>query len=302
MKILIHCVLLLLTVSTQAQSSIDSAQLIKDIETLSADKYEGRMAGTRGSRQAQFYLMGRFKQIGLSAFHNTYEYPFYFKQGEKQIMGTNLFGYIKGKSDDAIVVTAHYDHLGVRNGTADGTDSIFNGADDNASGVGGLLALMTWYKKNQPEHTMIFVAFDGEEEGLQGAKAFLAQPPVPVARIVLNINMDMIGRNDQNQLYVCGLTQFPQLKKYVDDAVSANGPVKVLSGHDKKEDGSNNWINQSDHYEFYKLKIPILYFGVEDHPDYHKVSDEFSRIQPSFYYQAVLKVLTVLQSADKDLK
>lgn len=302
MKILIHCLLLLLTVSTKAQSSIDSAQLIKDIETLSADKYEGRMAGTRGSRQAQFYLMRRFKQIGLSAFHNTYEYPFYFKQGEKQIMGTNLFGYIKGKSDDAIVVTAHYDHLGVRSGTAEGTDSIFNGADDNASGVGGLLALMAWYKKNLPEHTMIFVAFDGEEEGLQGAKAFLAQPPVPVGRIVLNINMDMIGRNDQNQLYVCGLTQFPQLKKYVDDAVSTNGPVKVLSGHDKKEEGSNNWINQSDHYEFYKLKIPILYFGVEDHPDYHKVSDEFSRIQPPFYYQAVLKVLTVLQSADKGLK
>lgn len=302
MKIVIHSLLLLMAVSAHAQSSIDSTQLIKDIQTLSSDKYEGRMAGTRGSRQAQFYLMGRFKQIGLSAYHNTYEYPFYFKHGEKQIMGTNLFGYIKGKSDAAIVVTAHYDHLGIKNGTARDKDSIYNGADDNASGVGGLLALMSYYAKNQPEHTMVFVAFDGEEEGLQGAKAFLKQPPLPVGQIVLNINMDMIGRNDKNELYVCGLTQFPELKKYIDDAVSTGGPVKVLSGHDKKEDGSNNWINQSDHYEFYKLKIPILYFGVEDHPDYHQLSDEFPRIQPSFYYRAVLKVLTVLQSADKGLK
>lgn len=300
MKIVIHSLMLLLAVNTYAQSSLDSTRLLGDIQTLSSDKYEGRMAGTRGSRQAQFFLMGRFKETGLSAYHNTYEYPFYFKQGEKQIMGTNLFGYIKGRSDAAIVVTAHYDHLGIKKGAA--PDSIYNGADDNASGVGGLLALMAYYKKNQPEHTLIFVAFDGEEEGLQGAKAFVKQPPVPVDRIVLNINMDMIGRNDKNELYVCGLTQFPGLKKHVDDAVSTGGPVKLLSGHDKKEDGSNNWINQSDHYEFYKLKIPILYFGVEDHPDYHQPGDEFSGIQPSFYYQAVLKVLTVLQSADRGLK
>jgi hypothetical protein len=302
MKIVIHSLLLLLAVSTHAQSLIDSTQLIQDIQTLSSDKYEGRMAGTRGSRQAQFYLIGRFKQIGLSAYHNTYEYPFYFSQGEKQIMGTNLFGYIQGKSDSTIVVTAHYDHLGIRKGIAADKDSIYNGADDNASGVGGLLALMAYYKKHQPEHTMIFVAFDGEEEGLQGAKAFVKQPPVSVTQMVLNINMDMIGRNDKNELYVCGLTQFPELKQYVDEAVNTGGQVKVLSGHDKKEEGSNNWINQSDHYEFYKLKIPMLYFGVEDHPDYHQVSDEFKGIQPSFYYHAVLKVLTVLESADKGLK
>ena len=302
MKIVIHSLLLLLAVSTHAQSSIDSTQLIKDIQTLSSDKYEGRMAGTRGSRQAQFYLIGRFKQAGLSAFHNTYEYPFYFNMGEKQIMGTNLFGYIKGKSESAIVVSAHYDHLGIRSNTTAGKDSIYNGADDNASGVGGLLALMTYYQKHQPEHTMIFVAFDGEEEGLQGAKAFVKQPPVPITQIVLNINMDMIGRNEKNELYVCGLTQFPELKKYVDDGVNTGGAVKLLSGHDKKDEGHNNWINQSDHYEFYKLKIPMLYFGVEDHPDYHQVSDEFKGILPSFYYQAVLKVLTVLESADKGVK
>jgi len=300
MKIFIHSLLLLLPFSTMAQS-IDSAQLISDIRTLSSDKYEGRMTGTRGNRQAQFYLMGRFKDAGLKAYHNTFEYPFYFSHDNRQIMGTNLFGYISGKSDKVIVITAHYDHLEMIRGAAPGTDSIFNGADDNASGVGALLALMGYYKTHQPEHTLIFAALDGEEEGLQGAKAFVKQPPVPLSKIVLNINMDMVSRNDKNELYVCGLTQFPALRKYVEGAIAKEGPVKLISGHDKPEEGSGNWLNQSDHYEFYKVKIPALYFGVEDHPDYHKVSDEFSGTQPSFYYQAVLKVLTVLESADKGL-
>ncbi|ACU58283.1 M28 family peptidase [Chitinophaga pinensis] len=301
MKIFIQSLLLFITVATQAQTPIDPTQLVNDIRTLSSDKYEGRMAGTRGSRQAQFYLISRFREIGLQSFHNTFEYPFYFPQGDKQIMGTNLFGYIKGTSDAAIVVTAHYDHLGIKR-DAQGKDSIFNGADDNASGVGGLLALMAYYKKHQPRHTIIFAALDGEEEGLQGAKAFVKQPPVPVSQIVLNINMDMIGRNDKQELYVCGLAQFPELKPYVDAGVAAGNVIKLLSGHDRKEEGAGNWLNQSDHYEFYKLKIPFLYFGVEDHPDYHQLSDEFSGIQPAFYYQAVLKVLSVLESADKGLQ
>lgn len=297
----IQGLLLLCGFVAQAQSPIDSQQLIKDIHTLSSDKFEGRLTGTRGNRLAQFYLLERFKQIGLQPYHNTYEYPFYFKQGEKQTMGTNLYGYIQGKSDAVIVITAHYDHLGIKSGQA-GKDSIYNGADDNASGIGGLLAIMGYFKKHSPEHTLIFAALDGEEEGLQGAKAFLLQPPVPVSQMILNLNMDMISRNDKNELYVCGLTPFPELTKYVDDAIATGGPVKLIPGHDRKDQGHDNWMNQSDQYEFYKLKIPVLYFGVEDHPDYHRLSDEFEHIQPAFYYQAVLKVLSVALSADKGLQ
>jgi Zn-dependent M28 family amino/carboxypeptidase len=298
MKLLSVCLFLLAGLTVKAQSSIDSLQLIKDIRTLSSDKFEGRRTGSKGSRQAQFFLKDRFKQIGIQPYHNTFEYPFFFPEGEKQTMGTNLFGYIKGTSDSIIVVSAHYDHLGIGKGQS-GTDSIFNGADDNASGVGALLAIAAYFKKHTPEHTLLFVSFDGEEEGLQGAKAFLKQPPVAIGLMVLNINMDMISRNDKNELYVCGLNQFPQLKSYVD--LSTTGPVKLLSGHDHKEDGAQNWINQSDHYEFYKLKIPALYFGVEDHPDYHKAGDEFEHIQPSFYYQATRHVLKVLLAADKGI-
>lgn len=302
MKVLFSGFLLLLGFSGAAQSgpSIDSLQLIKDVRTLSSDKYEGRKAGTKGSRMAQFYLLDRFKKAGLQPYHHTYEYPFYFNEGEKQIMGTNLYGYIKGTSGKVIVITAHYDHLGIRS-NQQGKDSIYNGADDNASGVGALLSLITYFSRNPPAHTLIFAALDGEEEGLQGAKAFVKEPPVPVTDMILNINMDMISRNDKNELYVCGLTPFPQLKPFIDAVITPSAPIKLLAGHDRKEDGGQNWLNQSDHYEFYKLSIPALYFGVEDHADYHKLSDEFERIQPWFYYQAVLQILKVIQQADKGL-
>ncbi|MCK7558639.1 M28 family peptidase [Chitinophaga sedimenti] len=278
----------------RVSAQIDSVQLIKDIKTLSDDKFEGRKTGTKGNRLAQLYLLDRFKQLGLTPFSNTYEQPFYFSAKDKRIMGTNLYGYIPGKSDSVIVISAHYDHVGI--GRANGTDSIYNGADDNASGVSALLGMIGYFKKNPPQHTLIFAAFDGEEMGLQGAKAFLMKPPVPVKRIVLNINMDMIGRNDNSELYVSGGYHYPQLKKYVTAVQSA---INLKLGHDKPDEGHNDWTNQSDHYEFKLKGIPFLYFGVEDHPDYHKPGDEFSKIQPAFY-NAAKAVLDVVLAADKN--
>lgn len=300
MKTFLLCSLLLAGTIAKAQTNIDSTQLIKDIRTLSSDKFEGRRVGTKGSRLAQFYIIDRFKQAGLQQFNTSYEYPFYFQDRGKQVMATNLYGYIKGKSDSIIVISAHYDHLGIRQ-NAQGTDSIYNGADDNASGVGSLLAILGYFKKHTPAHTLIFAAFDGEEEGLKGAEAFLQRPPVPASRFILNINMDMVSRNDKNELYVCGVTPYPALKSYVDEAAAKQSSVKLLAGHDRADQGANNWIEQSDQYEFHKLKIPFLYFGVEDHPDYHHLSDEFERIQPSFYYQATRHILHVILAADKGL-
>lgn len=295
MKKLLPIVGCLIALSASAQ--IDSSQLMKDVQTLSADKMEGRKTGTKGNRLAQFYLLDRLKQAGLQQFSNTYEQPFYFTQGDKRIMGTNLYGYIKGSIDSFIVITAHYDHIGIGKPKS-GTDSIYNGADDNASGIGGLLAMAAYFSKNPPKHTLIFAAFDAEEMGLQGAKAFVAKLPVPATRILMNINMDMISHNDKNELYVCGTAHYPQLKQFV-TAASATSLVKLPMGHDRAEDKDQNWTSQSDHYEFHKKKMPFLYFGVEDHPDYHKASDEFSKINPSFYYQATKSILSLVQIADK---
>lgn len=281
--------------SLNAHAQIDSAQLMKDVKTLSADKMEGRKTGTRGNRMAQFYLLDRLKQLKLSQFNNTFEQSFYF--GQPQIMGTNLYGYIPGRVDSFIVISAHYDHVGISK-NAGGADSIFNGADDNASGVATLLAIAKYFKEHPPKYHLIFAAFDAEELGLQGAKAFVARLPVPAGKIILNINMDMVSHNDKNELYVCGTTPYPSLKAPV-SAAAVRSRVSLPFGHDKPTDGNQNWTSQSDHYEFHKVKIPFLYFGVEDHADYHKVTDEFEKINPSFFYRAAGAVLEVVKEFNK---
>ncbi|AWO01525.1 peptidase M20 [Chitinophaga alhagiae] len=284
-------------ISLSAFAQLDSVQLMKDVETLAANKMEGRKTGTRGNRMAQFYLLDRFSRIPLQTFSNTFEQPFYFTRGGQRIMGTNLYGYVKGQVDSFMVISAHYDHVGTGKPNAAG-DSIYNGADDNASGVAALLAIAKYYATRSPKYNLIFAAFDAEEMGLQGAKAFVARPPVPLGRIVANLNMDMVSHNDKDQLYVCGTAHYPQLEKYVTAAAARSG-ISLPLGHDREADGHQNWTSQSDHYEFHKVNIPFLYFGVEDHPDYHQPSDEFSRINPRFFYQAAQSILDVVKAMNE---
>src|SRR5699024_2918898 len=151
-----------------AQGMVDSVQLLKDVEVLSANEMKGRKVGTKGNRKAQVYILQRFREIGLEKFDHTYEQPFFFYTSSSQkVMGTNLMGAISGSKDSSwIVISAHYDHLGVNDSLIQ--DSIYNGADDNASGVAGMLAIASYFKQHPPTHNLLFVAFDAEEEGLRG--------------------------------------------------------------------------------------------------------------------------------------
>jgi len=285
----------------RSQPVIDSGQLMQDVKSLSSDAMQGRRTGTRGSRLAQFYILQRFKETGLQPLHDSsYEYPFFFedKDGQK-VMGTNLLALIPGKKSDIIVISAHYDHLGISATSVNG-DSIYNGADDNASGVAGLLALAAYFQKHPPEHTLVLAAFDAEEENLKGSDAFVHQFPELMKRIRLNINMDMISHNDKGELYACGTRQYPFLKSFLSQAAQGS-PVHLLFGHDDPSSGSDNWIDQSDQGSFYAQKIPFIYFGVEDHPDYHRVSDEFKTISPSFFYHATEIILYAAMKIDRGL-
>lgn len=292
------CLLPALPAAAQ-QATVDSTVLMNHVRELSDDKMKGRKAGTAGNRMAQFYILDKFRQIGLQPYNGTFEYPFYFNYGGKQIMGTNLYGYIPGTESKVIVISAHYDHLGTRS-VLPGQDSVYNGADDNASGVAALLSLMAYYKAHPPRYTLLFVAFDAEEMGLQGARAFVQRPPVPVTQMKMNLNMDMVSRSSRNELYVCGTYHYPALKTYVQRAATGSR-IKLLTGHDRPTDGSNDWTSQSDHQAFHAVSIPFLYLGVEDHPDYHRVTDEYSRITYSFYYQGVNTILSLLNILNTDL-
>lgn len=283
----------------QAQTKADSARLMQDVKNLSSNKMQGRKTGTQGNRKAQVYIENRFKTIGLKQLYHTYEQSFFFTDEGKRVMGTNLMGYIEGKTDSWIVLSAHYDHLGIAEKAING-DSVYNGADDNASGVAGLLAMAAYFKDHPPRHNLLFIAFDGEEEGLQGSKAFVAHSDSLLKKIKLNINMDMISHSTKRELYACGTYQFPRLKPYLENAAKES-KIKLLFGHDKPEDGHDNWVNQSDQGSFYAAGIPFIYFGVEDHPDYHQVSDEFSTITPSFFYHAVETILQATKNLDRNL-
>lgn len=286
-----------LYVRSAAAQSVDSLQLMQDVKTLSADKMQGRKTGTPASREAQLYIIRRFEEIGLQKRFDTYEQSFFFPDHGRRIMGTNIMGYLPGKSSGWIVISAHYDHLGTTTHAVNG-DSVFNGADDNASGVAGLLAIARYFKQHPPNHHVLFVAFDAEEEGLQGSKAFVAQAGNLLKDVRLNINMDMISHSKAHELYACGTRQFPRLKPFI-EKTGSNRYAKILFGHDDPANSKDNWVNQSDQGSFYAAGIPFIYFGVEDHPDYHQLSDTFSTITPDFFYGAVQLIISAAHNLDQ---
>jgi hypothetical protein len=281
------------TVKNNAQSNQNS-QLLKDVEILSSDAYKGRKTGTDGAEMARNYITERIKEIGLSTLPTLqgYEQPFEItsKTNAKPLISKNLLCYIKGKSDDVIVISAHYDHIGVTD-----TD-VYNGADDNASGVAGLLYLAQYFEDHKPNNSIIFAFFDGEEMGLRGAKYFVENTPVALSKIKLNINMDMISHNDKQELYAVGTFKYPELKPFF---TTTSPNIKVLFGHDNPKLGHDDWTNQSDQGAFNAKNIPFLYFGVEDHKDYHKVTDEFKNINQAFFIDAVKAIQEIVTNIDK---
>ncbi len=277
---------------------INAERLIKDIKYLSSDELKGRETGTKESEIARKYVRKRFKKSGIKAFKRDYFQKFSFKtRSGKKYNAVNVVGYIKGKAEPKkyIVITAHYDHEGVKGG------KIYNGADDNASGTAALFAIAKHFKKSKPKHSLMFVAFDAEEKGLQGARYFVDNLPVSKESVLLNVNMDMISRNSKNELYVAGVRHYPFLKKYVDPIVKKAG-VKILFGHDDPKLRRDDWTFSSDHGPFHRKKIPFIYFGVEDHKDYHKPTDDFENIQPKFYVNAVETIVMVVKSVDVNFR
>jgi Zn-dependent M28 family amino/carboxypeptidase len=271
---------------------------LDDVRVLSADDMQGRAPGAPGSEKARAYILSRFAQIGLSPIGEQFEQPFtYAKRDGSSVQGTNLVARVKGSAEGGkvMVVSAHYDHLGVRDG------QIYNGADDNASGVAGLLAVAEAFKQKPPKHDVILAVVDAEEGGLRGARAFVADPPVPLASIALNVNFDMLSKNARNELYAAGAAPFPALRPIL-VKVAMTAPVTLKLGHDTDADGKqNNWTNQSDHYAFAEQGVPWVYFGVEDHPEYHKPTDDFATVPQDFFKRSVATVVQASLALERDL-
>lgn len=273
---------------------LDSEFMLEDLRKLSHDAAEGRRTGTKGSEAARRFIIGQFSDMKAKSLQKNYRHPFTFvtSRGDS-IKGENVVAYIKGEEETAFVITAHYDHLGVRDSV------VYNGADDNASGVAALIALAEYFKANKPRHTLLFAALDAEEMGLQGAKAFLEDQSIPQDLIALNINMDMISMNDKNELYVAGTSHNAFLKPIVEQVNVL--PLQLKFGHDTADLGHDDWTNSSDHGPFHKKGIPFLYFGVEDHENYHKPTDDFENVNKDFYVKAVHAILDCIIALDISL-
>jgi Zn-dependent M28 family amino/carboxypeptidase len=290
--------LALATSACASPAAQPGAKALNDLRILSADDMEGRGVGAPGGAKARAYILERFAEIGLKPQGAGFEHPFSFKRKDgTAVNGVNLLARIEGtrSPEKVMVVSAHYDHEGIKGG------KIYNGADDNASGVAGLLAVAEAFKANPPEHSVIIAAWDGEESGLQGARAFVAQPPVALAAIALNVNFDMISKNAKGELYVSGAGPQPYLKPVL-DALALTAPVTLKQGHDTDADGKhNNWTMQSDHGAFAAKAVPWLYFGVEDHAEYHKPTDDFETVPQAFFQKAVTTVVQAARALDGSL-
>jgi Zn-dependent M28 family amino/carboxypeptidase len=247
----------------QAPITIDRGQLLEDLRILSADDMEGRAIGTAGGARARAYILGRFRAAGIQPIGETLEWP--FEAGRRGIAGANVAGVILGTKHPRhyLVISAHYDHIGTRNGT------VFNGADDNASGTAALFAIAAHFARSKPETSLLFVAFDGEEPGLLGSRAFVRQPPVPRDDILFDLNVDMVGRETSNVLWVSGVRREPGLKPLV-EAAARIAPLTLRMGFDDPANPQDDWTTQSDQWSFIQAGIPGVYVGVADEANHHR--------------------------------
>lgn len=293
---------------------VDDERLIDDVRTLASADFDGRRTGSAGNRKARDFLRQRFSQLGLAPFGAAYAEPFSFTHTSIKGLFTpgrpfrttyddavNYVGFIKGSASPErfIVVSAHYDHLGRKNG------KLYPGADDNASGVAAMLAVAAYFKAHPPLHTMVFAAFDGEEVGLRGAKAFVAKLPFAAAQLDLSLNFDMVSHNERNEIFAAGTSYTPALAPLVAEAARRH-TVIVKLGHDHPQllpiGAMEDWTDSSDHGPFHDAGVPFLYFGVEDHPDYHQSTDTFEHINQPFFKNVAELLVDVAATADRSLR
>ena len=284
-----------------APHRIDADRLFSDVSALSAPTMEGRRTGTAGNKLAQQFITERFRELklqppaGWTDFAQKFSFVLSGRGGSVAYPdATNLVGIVAGTSspEQFLIVSAHYDHLGQRNGQT------YRGADDNASGVAALLQVAAYVAAHPPRHSVLFAAFDAEEEGLQGAKYFVKHPPVDLKRIALVVNLDMVSRNDKGVIFASGTAFDPLLKDLVGKA-AAGRQLTVKLGHDRRGvAGEDDWTQQSDQGAFHDAGVKTLYFGVEDHADYHKPSDTADKIPRPFYGEVVELVLQTVLDAD----
>lgn len=286
----------------ELQARINGNSQLVDFQTLASAAMAGRGPGQTGHQQATAYLQQRLAELGLSPLRATNDAKLQFLAPYST--GVNLLATIAGTetSEKAIVLTAHYDHLGVVDGKT------YLGADDNASGVAAVLAIADYVKQRPLRHTLIVALVDEEERGLVGARALFAEQQLVNSdakpfQVAFNINLDMLSRNTEDQLFAVGSWTYPQYTDIL-TRVQRETPIHLIQGNDRPwyiAGHTPDWRDDSDHGVFAEQGIPNWYFGVPDHADYHQPTDSADKADREFYIAATETVLSALLELDQTL-
>ncbi|AUC20777.1 peptidase M28 [Polaribacter sejongensis] len=264
--------------SKKKTATIDSITVKKHLYTLASDDMEGRKPGTPGIEKAAKYIENEFKRIGLTTYDTLKDYrqtfTFTDRRSKKEITTSNIIGVLEGKSkkNEIVVISAHYDHLGISKKEGQ-LDSIYNGANDDASGVTGILALAEYFKtKGTNERTILFVAFTGEEMGLIGSTHF--GKGIDANKFVAGINLEMIGKVPSFGPNTAWLTGFERsdFGKIIQKNLINSG-YQLFPDPYKKF----NLFFRSDNASLARLGVPSHTFSttpIDVDKDYHQASDE----------------------------
>lgn len=256
-------------------------QFQKHAAYLASDELAGRAPGSQGSAKAAKYIISHFEKFGLKPLQTDgswfQQFPLTTTGSESGATAKNILAVLPGHGDlqhEAVVVCAHYDHLGVRSDGAEGEDIVFNGADDNASGVSALLLIAQALgaqeqQPAEPRRTVLFISFDIEERGLRGARYYVQHPLWPLAKTAAVINFDGMGRLRMGKVFASDAETSPMLAQVVRDAARSRQIIAEtrFGGH-----------GRSDHAVFLDRGIPGMHFFTGAHSDYHEVTDEWERL------------------------
>jgi len=285
--------------------TITTADLEKHLTILASDSLEGRETGKKGQKMAADYIMNHFINIGVPPYKgNKYYQKFKVKSGrhickcedcdngfikelfgkKKMIKGENVLAFIEGTDlkEEIVVITAHYDHLGIHE------NIVFNGADDDGSGTVAAMeiaeAFMIAKKEgNGPRRSILVMTVSGEEKGLLGSKYYTDNPIYPLENTVANLNIDMIGRVDDwhengDYVYLIGSDMLSMDLHNLSEEVNKKYIGTNLDYRFNSEDDPNRYYYRSDHYNFAKNNIPVIFYFNGVHEDYHKKTDTVEKI------------------------
>jgi Iap family predicted aminopeptidase len=280
-------------------NSITAEELKTHLYIVAGDEMEGRDTGTEGQKKAGKYLIDQYKKNGIS--HPPVAADWYQKVPSEYMKrgfspklpdSENIWAFIKGseKPDEILVISAHYDHVGMKNG------EIFNGADDDGSGTVALLEIAQAFKTAQkkghgPKRSILFLHVTGEEHGLHGSRYYSDNPLYPLENTVANINIDMIGRRDtlhpntNNYIYVIGSDRLSSELHDINEAMNAKYTNMELDYKYNDRNDPERIYYRSDHYNFAKKGIPAIFYFNGVHEDYHMPTDTPDKIE----YDALAK-------------